>query len=134
DVLFVGAAGNAGSSMKTANPPTLFSLPNFLLVGAVDRKGAATDWTNTGPEITLFANGERVPARLPGGKLSYPSGTSMATPLVANAAIKVLAMNPRMTGAELRALLERTATPNATGQALLHPAKAVEAARELADG
>lgn len=134
DVLFVGAAGNAGSSMKTANPATLFSLPNFLLVGAVDRKGAATDWTNTGPEITLFANGERVPARLPGGKLSYPSGTSMATPLVANAAIKVLAMNPRMTGAELRALLERTATPNATGQALLHPAKAVEAARELADG
>lgn len=131
DVLFVGAAGNAGSSMKAANPATLFSLPNFLLVGAVDRNGAATDWTNTGPEVTLFANGERVPARLPGGKLSYPSGTSMATPLVTNAAIKVLTANPRLTGAELRALLERTATPNATGQALLHPAKAVEAAREL---
>ena len=132
NVLFVGAAGNAGSEMKTANPATLFALPNFLLVGAVDRNGAATDWTNTGPEVTLYANGDRVPARLPGGEPSFPSGTSMATPVVVNAAAKVLAVNPHMTGAELRALLEQTATPNATGQPLLHPRKAVEAARKLA--
>lgn len=132
NVLFVGAAGNAGSDMKTANPATLFDLPNFLLVGAVDRNGAATNWTNTGPEVTLYANGDRVPARLPGGKPSFPSGTSMATPIVVNAAVKVLTVNPRMTGAELRALLERTATFNATGQPLLHPRRAVEAARELA--
>lgn len=134
DVLFVGAAGNAGSDMKTANPATLFDLPNFLLVGAVDRNGAATDWTNTGPEVTLYANGDRVPARLPGGEPSFPSGTSMATPVVVNAAAKVLAVNPRLTGAELRALLERTATPNATGQPLLHPRAAVEAARIPAGG
>lgn len=132
NVLFVGAAGNAGSDMKTANPATLFALPNFLIVGAVDRNGAATDWTNTGPEVTLYANGDRVPARLPGGKPSFPSGTSMATPVVVNAAAKVLAVNPAMTGAQLRALLERTATSNATGQPLLHPGKAVEAARALA--
>lgn len=132
NVLFVGAAGNAGSDMKTANPATLFALPNFLLVGAVDRNGTATDWTNTGPEITLYANGDRVPARFPGGEPSFPSGTSMATPVVVNAAAKVLAVNPSMTGAELRALLERTATSNATGQPLLHPRKAVEAAREPA--
>lgn len=134
DVLFVGAAGNAGSDMKTANPATLFDLPNFLLVGAVDRNGAATDWTNTGPEVTLYANGDRVPARLPGGEPSFPSGTSMATPVVVNAAAKVLAVNPRLTGAELRALLERTATPNSTGQPLLHPRAAVEAARKPAGG
>lgn len=132
NVLFVGAAGNAGSDMKTANPATLFALPNFLLVGAVDRNGAATDWTNTGPEVTLYANGDRVPARLPGGERSFPSGTSMATPVVVNAAAKVLAINPRMTGPELRALLERTATSNATGQPLLHPREAVDAARKQA--
>jgi len=132
NVLFVGAAGNAGSDMKTANPATLFALPNFLLVGAVDRNGAATDWTNTGPEVTLYANGDRVPARLPGGEPSFPSGTSMAAPVVVNAAAKVLAVHPHMTGAELRALLEQTATPNATSQPLLHPGKAVEAARKLA--
>jgi hypothetical protein len=129
NVLFVGAAGNAGSTMKTANPATLFALPNFLIVGAVDRNGASTDWTNTGPEVTLYANGDRVPARLPGGEPSFPSGTSMATPVVVNAAAKVLAVRPELTGAQLRAVLERTATRNATGQPLLHPRAAVEDAR-----
>ena len=132
NVLFVGAAGNAGTDMKTANPATLLALPNFLLVGAVDRNGAATDWTNNGPEVTLYANGDRVPARLPGGEPSFPSGTSMATPVEVNAAAKVLTVHPDMTGAELRAILERTATSNTTGHPLLHPGKAVEAARRLA--
>jgi subtilisin family serine protease len=128
-VLFVGAAGNAGASLQDENPATRFSLPNFLMVGAVDRNGAATDWTNTGTEISLFASGDRVPARMPGGSASFPSGTSMAAPLVANAAAKMLAVAPDLDGARMRELLERTATPNATGQRLLHPRDAVEAAR-----
>lgn len=128
NVLFVGASGNAGTSVESANPATRFTLPNFILVGAVDRSGAVADFTNTGPEVTLYANGDRVPARLPGGALSFPSGTSMATPLVTNAAAKVLAVNPQLTGAQLRRLLEQTATLNATGQRLLHTGHAVEAA------
>lgn len=132
DVLFVGAAGNAGTSVEVANPATRFALPNFLMVGAVDRTGAATEWTNDGPEVTLFANGDRVPARFPGGAPSFPSGTSMAAPIVANAAAKMLAVNPDLTGADLRALLEETATVNATGQRLLHTRQAVAAARERA--
>src|SRR5690606_19067855 len=100
-VLFVGAAGNAGTSVESANPATRFSLPNFLLVGAVDKTGARARYTNSGPEVTLYANGERVPARLPGGTVSYPSGTSMATPNVTNAAAKMLAVNPQLSGAEL---------------------------------
>lgn len=128
-VLFVGASGNAGTSVEAANPATRFALPNFLLVGAVDRKGNSTEWTNTGPEVTLYANGDRVPARLPGGAQSYPSGTSMATPIVVNAAAKMLAANPNLSGAQLRTLLEQTADRNATGQPLLHVKRAVEAAR-----
>lgn len=133
-VLFVGAAGNAGSDMKTANPATRFSLPNFLLVGAVDGSGNVAPWTNTGPEVTLYANGERVPARLPGGELSFPSGTSMAVPLVVNAAAKVLAIHPALDGAGLRTLLEGSATRNADGKPLLHPAMAVAEARRQAQG
>jgi subtilisin family serine protease len=53
----------------------------------------------------------------------------MAAPIVANAAAKLLTVNPRLTGAQLRQLLEGTATFNATGQRLLHVNKAVEAAR-----
>ncbi len=128
-VLFVGAAGNAGTSVESANPATRFSLPNFLLVGAVDHVGARARYTNIGPEVTLYANGERVPARLPGGATSFPSGTSMAAPNVSNAAAKVLAVDPSLSGAELRQLLERTSDANATGDRLLHTARAVEAAR-----
>lgn len=128
NVLFVGASGNAGSSVEVANPATRFTLPNFILVGAVDRKGSVSAFSNTGPEVTLYANGDRIPSRLPGGVLSFPSGTSMATPMVANAAAKMLAVNPHLTGAELRTLLEQTATVNATGQRLLHTKQAVEAA------
>ena len=132
NVLFVGAAGNAGTSIEVANPATRFTLPNFIMVGAVDRTGSAAEWTNTGPEVTLFANGDRVPARLPGGAPSFPSGTSMAAPIVTNAAAKMLAVNPHLTGADLRALLEQTSTVNATGQRLLHTRQAVAAARERA--
>jgi subtilisin family serine protease len=126
-VLFVGAAGNDGGSVTAANPATRFSLPNFLLVGAVDDRGNPTEFTNTGPEVTLYANGHRVPARLPGGAASFPSGTSMATPMVTNAAAKVLATNPRLSGAEVRRLLEQTADTNAAGLRLLHTARAVAA-------
>ncbi len=133
-VLFVGAAGNAGTSLEAANPATRFSLPNFLLVGAVDSAGARARFTNTGPEVTLFANGFRVPARLPGGTFSFPSGTSMAAPLVTRAAAMVLAVNPALTGAELRRLLEATSSANATGDRLLHTARAVRAARGTVPG
>ena len=132
NVLFVGAAGNDSTTVADANPATRFSLPNFILVGAVDRNGKAASFTNKGPEITLYANGERVPARLPGGVTSYPAGTSMSTPKVANAAAKMLVFNPKLTGAKLRELLESTADKNDAGLALLHTAKAVSAARTSA--
>lgn len=128
-VLFVGAAGNDGTSLLNANPATRFSLPNFLLVGAADRNGHIPEWSNSGPEVTLHADGDRVAARLPGGTMSHPSGTSMAVPNVVNAAAKVLVVAPDLSGAELRELLERTATVTATGNRLLHTRKAMEAAR-----
>jgi CubicO group peptidase (beta-lactamase class C family) len=130
NILFVGAAGNAGSKLTAADQATRFTLANFILVGAVDQEGDLADFTNTGAEVTLYANGERVPVRLPGGTISYPSGTSMATPNVANAAAKMLAVNPRLTGAELRTILEETADLNATGQRLLHTGKAVASANQ----
>lgn len=130
DVLFVGAAGNAGSSLKQANPATRFSLPNFILVGAVNKAGKSADYTNTGPEVVLYANGERVPGRLPGGRMSYGTGTSMATPIVSNAAARMLAANPALSGAELRTLLERTTDRNAEGLRLLNASRAIAAARD----
>jgi subtilisin family serine protease len=129
-VLFVGAAGNSGTSLENANPATRFELPNFIVVGAVDAYGDAAKYTNVGREVAIYANGFRVPARLPGGEPSFPTGTSMATPNVTNAAAKMLAVNPRLSGSDLKRLIKATADRNATGQPILNAAKAVEAARK----
>lgn len=134
EILFVGAAGNAGSSLEAANPATRFERPNFILVGAVDSSGALADYSNKGSEVAIYANGDRVPARLPGGMQSFPTGTSMATPNVANAAAKMLTVNPALTGAEIKQLILQTADTNGTGQRLLHTRNAVEAARRTAGG
>ena len=128
DVLFIGAAGNAGKSLETADQGTRYSAPNFILVGAADDTGAAVSWSNAGAEVTLLARGERVPARLPSGTWSYPSGTSMSVPVVANAAAKMLCVSPHLTAVQLRSILGSTATVNAEGSPVLHTRRAVEAA------
>lgn len=129
-VLFVGASGNEGTSVQQSNPATRLSLPNFVLVGALAPDGRKTIFSNAGPEVTLYANGWRVPGRLPGGAEGFGTGTSMAAPLVTNAAAKMLTVNAQLSGADLRRLLEQTADTNATGQRMLHTARAVAAARE----
>lgn len=74
-VLFVASAGNEGQSLEKADQATRFSLPNFLLIGALNRAGEYFDLSNSGTDVTLYANGERVPSALPGGMVSYGSGT-----------------------------------------------------------
>lgn len=130
-VLFVAAAGNAGKALESENPATRFTLANLLLVGALNARGELADYSNTGQEVSLHANGYRVPARMPGGYPSHPSGTSMATPIVTNAAAKIMAVEPDLSGAELKDILLATANNNSTGQRLLHPQRALAEARQL---
>ncbi|HRO99902.1 MAG TPA: S8 family serine peptidase [Flavobacteriales bacterium] len=128
-VLFIGAAGNRGDALAEADQATRFTLPNFMLVGAVDQQGRAVGWSNTGPEVIIRARGERVPARLPDGTLSHPTGTSMSAPVAANAVAKMLAVEPGLSVEEIRTWLLDTATPMADhGPPLLHTRAAVRAA------
>ena len=129
NVLCVGAAGNEGQSVAKSNPATRLDVPNFVLVGAVNDAGNLPAFTNFGPEVTLFADGWRVPSRLPGGASGFGTGTSMAAPIVSNTAAKMLAVSPKLNGADLRRLLVQTADTNAKGLKLMHPANAVAAAR-----
>ena len=128
-VLFVGALGNEGQSVAKSNPATRLDVPNFVLVGAVNNAGNLPAFTNFGPEVTLFAHGWRIPARLPGGVQGFATGTSIATPLVSNTAAKMLVANPKLSGADMRRLLVATADTNAKGLKLMHSARAVAAAR-----
>ncbi len=129
-ILFVAAAGNsADDATFTENSPADIVLPNLLVVGAVDLAGDEAPFTSYGPTVKAHANGYQVDSFVPGGQRIAFSGTSMASPQVANLAAKMLAMNPKLTPTQLVDRITGTAEKSADGRRfLLHPKKALEQA------
>lgn len=136
EILFVAAAGNANQDSSFAEAiPAAISLPNLLTVGAVDKAGDEAPFTSYGPTVRAHANGYQVESYLPGGDRVALSGTSMASPQVANLAAKMLAVNPKLTPPELAKTIVETAEKTADGRrVLIHPAKAVAAAQAARAG
>ncbi|MEP7274812.1 MAG: S8 family serine peptidase [Betaproteobacteria bacterium] len=134
EILFIAAAGNENQDSSFAEAiPAGIVLPNLLTVGAVDKAGDEASFTSYGPTVVVHANGYQVESVIPGGEKLAESGTSMASPQVANLAGKVLAVNPAMTPAEVIALIRSTADKTADGRrALVNPKKAVETASRKA--
>jgi subtilisin family serine protease len=70
---------------------------------------------------------------IPGGDRLAESGTSMASPQVANLAAKVLAVNPKLTPPDVIRLIRDTADKTADGRrTLVNPKKALQGAGEKA--
>jgi len=134
EVLFVASAGNSNEdSAFSESTPSSIVLPNLVTVGAVDKAGDEAPFTSYGPTVKLHANGYQVESFLPGGKRVALSGTSMSAPQVTNLAAKMLAVNPKLTPVELVSLMQETAERTPDGRRILiHPAKAVTAARARA--
>ena len=130
-ILWVAAAGNSNQDASFAeDAPANIVLPNLLTVGAVDRAGDEASFTSYGPTVKVHANGYQVESFIPGGERVALSGTSMAAPQVTNLAAKMLAVNPRLTPAQLIEIIVGSAEKTADGRrTLMHPAKAVAAAR-----
>lgn len=130
-ILFVAAAGNENSDASfTESIPAGLTAPNLLAVGAVDKAGDEAAFTSYGPTVKVHANGYQVESVIPGGEKIAESGTSMAAPQVANLAAKILAANPKLSPSEVIAIIVGTADKTSDGRrTLIHPAKAVEAAR-----
>jgi subtilisin family serine protease len=127
EILFVAAAGNANadSSFDEAIPASL-RMPNLLTVGAVDKAGDEAAFTSYGPTVAVHANGYEVESYIPGGTRLRMSGTSMASPNVANLAAKLLVLNPKLTPPEVIDRIRKTAEPTADGRRnLINPKKAV---------
>lgn len=126
-ILFVTAAGNANSDATFGEfIPSSIVLPNLLTVGAVDKSGDEAPFTSYGPTVVVHANGYQVESVLPGGKRVALSGTSMASPNVANLAAKLLAVKPSLKPAEVIAIIRETADKTADGRrTLINPAKAL---------
>jgi hypothetical protein len=131
EILWITAAGNSNQDASFAeDAPADIVLPNLLTVGAVDRAGDEASFTSYGPTVKVHANGYQVESTLPGGDRVALSGTSMASPQVANLAGKMLAVNPKLTPQQVIAAIVATADKTADGRrTLVNPAKALAAAR-----
>ena len=129
-ILFVTAAGNSNEDASFVEDiPAGIALPNLLTVGAVDKAGDEASFTSYGPAVVVHANGYQVESVIPGGDKVAESGTSMASPQVANLAAKILAVNPKLKPEEVIRLIRGTADKTADGRrTLVNPKKAVQAA------
>jgi hypothetical protein len=133
EILFVTAAGNSNNDASFIEDiPAGIVLPNLLTVGAVDRAGEEASFTSYGPTVKVHANGYQVESFLPGGERVALSGTSMASPQVANLAAKMLAVNPKLKPTDLIKLIVDTAERTADGRRNLMDAKKAVAAAAAA--
>ncbi len=125
NTLWVCAAGNSDSNASfLGDVPASLELPNLVSVGAVDIAGEETSFTSYGKTVVLDADGYEVESNLPGGTRQRWSGTSMASPNVANLAGKLFALDPKLTPEQVLALMELGATASPDGRLHLIDEKA----------
>jgi subtilisin family serine protease len=128
DTLFVCAAGNSNRDAGFArNVPASLHLPNLIAVGAVNEAGMETGFTSYGDTVVVYANGDQVESYVPGGSRMKMSGTSMASPNVANLAAKLIALDPSLTPVQVIELIKKGATASEDGRLHLIDAKATVA-------
>ena len=125
EILFVCAAGNSDNDSEFEELiPSSFRLPNMLTVGAVDQAGDRTSFTTFGKSVEVYANGFEVDSYIPGGDRLKFSGTSMASPNVANLAGKILAVKPSLKPQEVSALIKECSEKGGSENfPLIHPKK-----------
>lgn len=106
EILFIAGSGNEDNSADFAQYiPAGFELPNLITVGAVDQAGTETGFSTFGKTVVVHANGFEVNSYIPGGEKLKFSGTSIASPQVANLAGKLFALKPELTPVQVKALI-----------------------------
>lgn len=135
DILFICAAGNSDNDVEFDEYiPSSFDLPNLLVVGAVDQAGDPTGFTSFGDTVDVYANGFEVMSYVPGGEKMAMSGTSMASPNVANLAGKLLSANPSLKPEQVIKVIMKSADYITQGQkkiARINPKRAFEVLLEM---
>jgi hypothetical protein len=130
EILFVAGSGNEDNDASFEEYiPAGFDLPNLITAGAVDQAGEETSFSSFGQTVVVHANGFEIDSYFPGGRRVKLSGTSMASPQVANLAAKLFALDPTLTPEEVKGLIlaaaERSGRVN-----WIHPANSVEALKQ----
>jgi hypothetical protein len=132
-ILFITAAGNSDNDVNFDEViPSSFDLPNMMTVGAVDQAGDETSFTSFGKNVAAYADGFEVESHIPGGSMLKLSGTSMASPEVANLAAKLFALDPTLKPADVMGLIRQGLEPAKSNPRILliNPQKSVELLKE----
>ena len=128
EILFVAGSGNEDNNADFSQYiPAGFELPNLITAGAVDQSGTETSFSTFGRTVKAHANGFEVLSYVPGGEKFKLSGTSMASPQVANLAAKLFAMKPELTPVQVKALIMKGSDTNGRVN-LINPKKTLELA------
>jgi len=128
EILFVAGSGNEDNSADFSTYiPAGLQLPNLITAGAVDMSGTETSFSTFGKTVVVHANGFEVVSFMPGGEKTKLSGTSMASPQVANLAAKLFAMKPELTPEQAKALILQGAEKNGRVN-LVNPVKTMQLA------
>lgn len=127
-ILFVAGSGNEDNSADFSEYiPAGFELPNLITAGAVDQAGTETSFSTFGKTVVVHANGFEVVSFMPGGEKTKLSGTSMASPQVANLAAKLFAVKPELTPVQAKELILKGAERNGRVN-LINPKKTMQLA------
>lgn len=107
-ISIVASSGNDGKR-RTIDYPARYS--QTISVGATDQNKRIAPFSNRGQYIDIYAPGDKIISSWTHGKYHEMSGTSMATSHVSGAIALLLAQNSSLQPAEIKSLLQRTATP-----------------------
>ncbi len=131
NTLFFTAAGNSDSDTGfLQDVPASLELPNLMTVGATNQAGDATTFTSYGKTVLIYADGYHVSSYIPGGRRVKFSGTSMASPAVANLAGKLFAIDPTLTPEKVRSLILDGSVSSEDGRRkLMNEKRSIELAR-----
>ncbi len=130
EILFICGSGNENNDADFAEyiPASFEGLPNLITIGAVDSEGKKTSFTTQGKTVRFYANGFEVESYVPDGDKIKFSGTSMASPNVANLASKILALKPELKPSEVIQWIEKGSDtlPEDPNLKLINPKKTLE--------
>ena len=110
ETLFVFAAGNDGMSNDTyGTSPANIKADNVITVGATYKNEFFAPFSNFGTKmVDVAAPGMLIDSAIPGNDYLKVSGTSQASPYVANVAGQVKDANPSLRPADIRKILMGT--------------------------
>ncbi|WPB90499.1 S8 family serine peptidase [Streptomyces malaysiensis] len=110
--LIFAAVGNTGNKTNYVTYPAGF--PGVVGVGAINREGKATKWSNSGDQVGMVAIGDEIPIHC-GSNVCTSYGTSQATAITSASAALIWSKHPEWTNNQVLRVMMQTAAKPTTG-------------------